>query len=117
MIKSSLVQAIVNGIQEKKGHDITLIDLSGMEGTVCSAFVVCGGNSPQQVEAITDSVMETVRIETNEKPLHVIGTDNAQWVAIDYGDVIVHIMLPDMREYYAIESLWEDAPITQLEDE
>ena len=88
-----------------------------MEGAVCSAFVVCEGNSPQQVEAVSDSVMETVRIEAQEKPLHVIGTDNAQWVAIDYGDVIVHIMLPDMRAYYAIESLWEDAPITHLEDE
>lgn len=113
----SLIQAIVDGIQEKKGHHITIIDLSVLDGAVCDAFVVCEGNSPQQVEAITDAVTDSVRLQAQEKPIHVIGTENAQWVALDYGSVMAHIMLPDIRTFYAIESLWEDAPTTHIAEQ
>ena len=104
-----LVETIINGIQEKKGSRIVVADLSGIDGTICSAFVVCQGNSPTQVEAIAESVGDMARIRLQEKPAHVVGLEHAQWVAMDYGDVLVHIFLPDVREYYDLEHLWEDA--------
>ena len=112
----SLVQTIIKGIQEKKGSHIVVADLSGIDGTICKNFVVCQGNSPAQVEAITESVADLARIELKEKPAHVVGLDNAQWVAMDYTDVMVHVFLPDVREYYDLEHLWEDAQVTYIPD-
>lgn len=112
----NLVEAITKGIQEKKGSNITIVDLSGIEGTICHYFVICQGNSPAQVEAITDSVEEFARVEAKEKPVKVIGLTNAQWVAMDYTDVMVHIFIPEMREFYNLENLWQDAKLTQIPD-
>ena len=95
-----LVETIIKGIQEKKGQGIVIADLSGIDGTICHYFIICQGNSPSQVEAITDSVGEFARKELGEKPVHVVGLENAQWVAMDYTDVLVHIFLPDVRDYY-----------------
>ena len=112
----TLVQTIIKGIQEKKGSQIVVADLSGIDGTICKNFVVCQGNSPAQVEAITESVADMARMEQKEKPAHVVGLDNAQWVAMDYTDVMVHVFLPDVREYYDLEHLWEDAQVTYIPD-
>ena len=109
-----LVDTIVKGIQEKKGQDITVIDLQKIEGAIARYFIICQGNTPTQVEAITDSVEEMARVETGEKPVHIVGQELAQWVAMDYTDVIVHIFVPDMRNYYNIENLWQDAPMTEI---
>ena len=111
-----LVNTAVKGIQEKKGHGISVIDMEGMEGVICQAFVVCEGNSPSQISAIMDSVEETMRLDLKEKPVKIAGTENCIWVAMDYVDIIVHIFLPDAREFYALESLWQDAPTTQIPD-
>ena len=111
-----LVQTIIKGIQEKKGSNIVVADLNGIDGTICRYFVICQGNSPAQVEAITESVGDMARIELKEKPAHVVGLENAQWVAMDYTDVLVHVFLPDVREYYDLEHLWEDAKIVQIEN-
>lgn len=111
-----LVQAITKGIQDKKGKNIVIADLSSIDGAICRYFVICQGSSPAQVEAITDSVSEYVRINEGEKPVKVAGLENAQWVAMDYGDVLVHIFLPDVREYYDLEHLWADATITNIPD-
>ena len=110
----TLVDAIIKGIQEKKGSDIAVIDLGSMEGAICKNFVVCQGYSPSQVDAIADSVEEFARKEAGDKPVKVIGRENAIWVAMDYSDVIVHIFVPDAREFYALEHLWEVAPITLI---
>ena len=109
-----LVDSIVKGIQEKKGQDITVVDLRGIDGAIASFFVICQGNTPTQVEAITDSVAETARIDAGEKPAHVVGLELAHWVAMDFTDVIVHIFVPDMRSYYNIENLWQDAQQTEI---
>lgn len=112
----ALVETITKGIQEKKGSNIVVADLAGIEGTICRYFIICQGNSPTQVEAITESVGDFARKEQGEKPAHVVGLENAQWVAMDYGDVLVHIFLPDVREYYDLEHLWDDAALTQIPD-
>jgi ribosome-associated protein len=111
-----LVQVITEGIQEKKGSDIVIVDLTKMEGTICKYFIICQGNSPTQVEAITESIGDFARERLKEKPTHVVGLENAQWVAMDYTDVLVHIFLPDVREYYDLEHLWEDAKLTRIEN-
>ena len=110
MVKTKeLVETITKGIQEKKGHSIVVADLSGIEGAISNYFVICTGNSPTQVDAITDSVEEFAREKAGEKPVHVVGRENAQWIAMDYTDVLVHIFLPDVREYYNLENLWEES--------
>lgn len=111
-----LVQAITKGIQEKKGSNIVVADLSRIEGAICRYFVICQGSSPAQVEAITESVGTFVRKDEGEKPIKVAGLNNAEWVAMDYSDVLVHIFLPDVREYYDLENLWEDATLTRIPD-
>ena len=111
-----LVEIIKEAIQEKKGKDIVIADLSKIEGTISQYFIICTGNSPTQVEAIAESIGDMAREQLHEKPAHVVGLENAQWVAMDYSDVLVHIFLPDVREYYDLEHLWEDAPLTRIPD-
>ncbi len=113
---TQLVNSITRGIQEKKGQRIVVANLEGVDGAICNYFVICQGNSPSQVEAITESVGEYARNELGEKPAMVAGLENAQWVAMDYGDVLVHVFLPDMRNYYDLEHLWDDATLTEIPD-
>lgn len=109
-----LVKTIIEGIQEKKGSEIVVANLDGIDGTICKYFVICQGNSPMQVEAIAESVGDYTREKEGEKPVNVVGLNNAQWVAMDYIDVLVHIFLPETREYYDLENLWQDAKLTKV---
>lgn len=111
-----LVKNVIKGIQDKKGSGIVVADLSHIDGTVCKYFIICQGNSPQQVEAIAGSVSDFVRETTGEKPVNCIGLDNAVWVAMDYVDVLVHIFVPETRQYYDLEHLWEDAKLETVPD-
>ena len=114
--EKKFIESILEGIQEKKGHGIVIADLSEIDGTICKYFVICHGNSPQQVEAIAGSVSDYIREHHGEKPISCVGLGTNQWVAIDYADVLVHIFIPETREYYDLEHLWEDAVLTQIED-
>ena len=111
-----LVETITKGIQEKKGSKIVVADLNGVDGAIANYFVICQGNSPTQIEAIAESIGETVRKELKEKPTYVVGLGLNQWVAIDFVDVMVHIFLPEMRTFYDLEHLWADAKLTHLPD-
>lgn len=113
---TQLVDTIIEGIQEKKGHHITVVDLNNIEGAIAKYFVICEGNSPTQVEAITEAVGDLMREKLAEKPTNVAGLGLNHWVAMDYVDVLVHIFVPDMRKYYDLENLWQDATITEIED-
>ena len=95
---------------------MVIADLTTIGSSICRYFIICEGNSPSQVEAITESVGDMVREQMGEKPTHVVGLENAQWVAMDYTDVMVHIFLPDVRQYYDLEHLWDDAELTQIPD-
>lgn len=114
--KNQLVEKIIEGIQEKKGSKIVVVDLNKMEGTITNYFVICQGNSPTQVEAIAESVADFVRKDLKEKPISAVGIGSSQWVAIDFVDVMVHVFLPEMREFYDLEHLWADADITEIPD-
>ena len=111
-----LLNAIVKGLQDKKGHDIVIADLTKIDDTICKQFVICTGGSPSQIQALTISVGDVAREEASAKPVAVDGMRHAQWVAMDYSDIIVHIFLPEMREFYDIEHLWADANLTQIPD-
>ena len=111
-----LVDRIVEGIQEKKGKNIVTIDLQSLPSVICRYFVICEGNTPTQTSAILDSIWNYVRKTTKEKPHVVDGERNAEWIAMDYGTVIVHIFLPHRRAHYDLERLWADAKLNRIPD-
>ncbi len=104
-----LVQKIVEGIENKKGHRIVVMDMRQLAVAPCQFFVIAEGTSNTQVAAIADEVEDFVRKETREKPAAMVGLEVAEWVALDYGDAMVHIFQREAREFYDIEHLWEDA--------
>ncbi len=111
-----IIEQIVEGIHDKKGKGVVVVDMLGLGNSVCDYFVICQGNSPNQVSAITDSVADTVREKCGKKPYAIDGLRNCQWVAMDYGDILVHIFQPDVRAFYDIEHLWADARTTEIPD-
>ena len=112
--KNNLIQHVVHGMQEKKGKNITVIDLKGTEGAICDYFVICEGKTPTQVSALAESIEAEVKKQTQESPIRVQGLRLAEWVGIDYGNVIVHVFLPDLRNFYNIDHLWADANIENI---
>lgn len=114
--KEQLIQHIVDAIQDTKGEDIKIFDLSNIENSVAETFVICSANSNTQVNAIAGNIEKKVRNELKERPWKVEGTENALWVLIDYVSVVVHVFQRNIREYYDIEELWGDAKITVIED-
>ncbi|MCI2230096.1 ribosome silencing factor [Polaribacter sp. MSW13] len=109
-----LIAVIIKGIDDVKGEDIQLLDLREIENTVCDYFIICSGNSNTQVNAISGSVQKIVSKELKDKPWHVEGQGNSEWVLMDYVNVVVHIFQKQVREFYDIESLWGDAKITEI---
>lgn len=109
-----LISVIIQGIDNVKGEDIQLLDLREIENTVCDYFVICSGTSNTQVNAISGSVQKVVSKELKDKPWHVEGENNAEWILMDYVNVVVHIFQKQVREFYDIESLWGDAKITEI---
>lgn len=110
-----LLAQIIKGIEEVKGADIDILDLRDIENTVCDYFVICNGNSNTQVVAVANSIQKIVSKELKEKPWHVEGVENAEWVLMDYVNIVVHVFQKHIREYYNIESLWGDAKITTIQ--
>lgn len=111
-----LESTIIDAIQDRKGKKITDIDFRGLESSPARSFIICQGNSTSQVSAIADNIREEVRRKLDIKPYNYDGYRNSQWIVIDYGDVMVHVFLPDTREYYNIEDLWSDASLTEIPD-
>ncbi len=104
-----LLDAIIKGMQDKKGADIMVLDFSKIGGAVCDAFVICTGNSNTQVEAIADAVHEAVKKATGENPFHTEGYRNGEWIVMDYVDIVAHVFQPETRSFYQLEKLWADA--------
>jgi ribosome-associated protein len=111
-----LLSCIIKGIEEVKGNDIEILDLRDIDTAVCDYFVICNGSSNTQVNAIVNSVQKIVSKELKDKPWHVEGTDNAEWVLMDYVSIVVHVFQKEIREYYNIEGLWGDAKITTIQN-
>ena len=110
-----LITEIIKGIEEVKGQNITLLDLRDIENTVCDYFIICDGTSNTQVSAISGSIQKSVSKKIKEKPWHIEGESNAEWILMDYVNVVVHVFQKHIRDYYDIESLWGDAKTTIIE--
>ncbi|NVK28276.1 MAG: ribosome silencing factor [Flavobacteriia bacterium] len=113
----ALIKEILEGIQDNKGKDITIMDLTELENSVCDYFVITTGNSNTQVKSISEAVEKRVREQLGDKPWHVEGADRSEWVLMDYVNAVVHVFQRDSREFYDLESLWGDAKIHHLETE
>ena len=109
-----LISVIIKGIDDVKGENIQLLDLREIENTVCDYFIICSGNSNTQVNAISGSVQKKVSKELKDKPWHIEGQNNSEWVLMDYVNVVVHVFQKHVREFYDIESLWGDAKIIAI---
>lgn len=104
-----LVDLVKKGILEKKGEEIVTLNLYEINPTVCDYFIICHGNSNTHVASIAEEVQEMVRKGTGEKPFHVEGMQNAEWILIDFVDVVVHVFQKEKRLFYDLEHLWADA--------
>lgn len=109
-----LENTIIEAIQDRKGARIVDIDMRKLETAPTQAFIVCEGKSTSQVSAIADNIREEVRKKLDIKPYNYDGYRNSQWIVIDYGNVMVHVFVPDFREYYNIEDLWSDADVAEI---
>tara|TARA_B100000809_G_C15035940_1_gene493769 strand:+ start:243 stop:611 length:369 start_codon:yes stop_codon:yes gene_type:complete len=110
-----LISVIIKGIDDVKGENIQLLDLREIENTVCDYFIICSGNSNTQVNAISGSVQKLVSKELKDKPWHIEGQGNSEWILMDYVNVAVHVFQKHIRDFYDIESLWGDAKITEIQ--
>lgn len=111
-----LITEVITGIEDVKGENITILDLREIENTVCDYFVICDGNSNTQVSAISGSIQKKVSKTLKDKAWHVEGEPNAEWILIDYVNVVVHVFQKQVREFYNLEGLWGDAKITNIEN-
>lgn len=108
------MDAVIDGIQEIKGEEINVIDLRGIPHAIADYFIVCHGNSHTQVDAIARSVERETEKQLDESPWHKEGLNNAEWVLLDYTDVVVHVFYKEARAFYGLEDLWADAHITEV---
>ena len=108
---------VVEGLQEIKGQNITVLDLREIENAVTDFFIIAEGNSNTQVNSLADSVHKVVRENVGDKPWHIEGRDNSEWVLMDYVTVVVHVFQIGIREFYDLEGLWGDAEITIIEND
>ncbi len=111
---TSLNQLIIEGIQERKGLNITIVDMSHIEYAPTPCFIIAQGNSSMQVASIADSVREYVFKHSAQKPYNYDGYTNSEWIVVDYGSVLVHVFVPQARLKYNLEELWSDAIITDI---
>jgi iojap-like protein len=114
--KKLLIEKIIETIQDTKGEDIKLLDLTKIENSAADYFIICSANSNTQVNAIAGNIEKKVRNELKNRPWHVEGTENAMWILVDYISVVVHIFQKHIREFYDLEDLWSDAQITSIDE-
>ena len=114
--KKLLIEKTIEAIQDTKGEEIKLLDLTKIENSAADYFIICSANSNTQVNAIAGNIEKKVRNELKNRPWHVEGTENAMWILVDYISVVVHIFQKHIREFYDLEDLWSDAQITSIDE-
>lgn len=111
-----LLKTICEALSDKKGENITIINLAKIDGAIADYFVIASAESTVQVGSLADNVEKETFDKLREKVLRIQGKENGLWIAMDYGNVMVHTMQTEMRDFYKIEDLWSDADITKYED-
>lgn len=114
--EKTLEEKIVEGIQERKGRGISILDMAGINNAGVESFIICQGTSPTHVASVADSVRDYLQKNYGIKPYNYDGYRNAQWIIIDYGSVLVHVFTPEWREHYNLEELWSDSKISVIPD-
>jgi ribosome-associated protein len=109
-----LVGTILEAIQDKKGQEIVKIDLRELTNSMCDYFIICQGESNTQVNAISENIEREAHLKLNTKPHHVEGRENAEWVLVDFFDVVVHVFQKDQRNFYKLEDLWSDGKFERI---
>ena len=116
MEKKDINSVIIEAIQDKKGERITLIDLASIQSASVPEFIICQGKNPTQTYAIAENIKDKVWKELHLHEVTSEGYRNSQWIILDYGSLMVHIFLPETREYYNLEDLWSDGKIIEIPD-
>ncbi|MDE7443031.1 MAG: ribosome silencing factor [Muribaculaceae bacterium] len=111
---TDIEKLIIEGIQERKGRNITCIDLSDIESAATNGFIICEGTSTMHVSSIADSIREYLLEQARIKPYNYDGYQNSQWIVLDYGSIMVHVFVPDERQRYNLEELWNDGKVTEI---
>ncbi len=111
-----LVDTVIEAMKEKKGNSIVSLDMRHLDNAICSFFVIADAQSSTQVDAIASYVEELVKKQTQDRLLKRFGYQHANWVLLDYGDVVVHVFQTEHREFYQLEELWADAKATAIEE-
>ena len=104
---NQLLPYIIEGIIEKKGKELVNIDLRKLEYAACDNFIICHGDSVTHVRALADAIEEKIEDKLTMRVSHREGIENARWILLDYGNIVVHVFLKEARDYYRLEELWE----------
>ena len=113
-IKNALLDSIIAGLEERKAKNITILDLANIKNRSFDYFVIADAESSTHVDSIASSVEETVKKQLGERPFHTEGWENAEWILLDYVDIMVHVFQQQTRDFYRLEDLWADAEITRI---
>lgn len=116
MTTQSIEELIIEGIRDRKGHNITIVDMSAIEAAPVEKFIIAEGTSTMQVGALADSVRDYLQRNGGIKPFNYDGYGASEWIVVDYGNIMVHIFVPETRSRYCLEELWSDAVITDIPD-
>ena len=109
-----IVGKVIEALENNKAHEIVKIDLRKIENCFCNFFVICHGTSGTHIASLADAVKEKVKEDLHESPFHIEGMNAAQWVIVDYGDVVVHVFDKEMRDFYQLEDFWGDGIIERI---
>lgn len=111
-----LAKLAAKAIDDKKGEDIKILDLRGVQSAPAEFFVIASGNVPSHVSALSDNVFEVIKKASGYNPHKVEGYQNAEWILMDYFDVVVHIFQKDKRDFFRLDQLWCDGQEVKLEN-
>ena len=111
------VKVIADAMLEKKGQEVVSLDLRTIGTAISDYFIVCNADSGTNVLAIADNVEDRMAEKCKRKVIRTQGRENALWVILDYGDIVVHVFQTAYRAFYRIEDLWADAERTDYADQ
>jgi ribosome-associated protein len=112
-----LKDVVLRSIADKKGKNVVCLNMTGITGSICDYFVICEGDSSVQVATIAKAVEKGIEEATGERAYHKEGYENAEWILLDYVDIVVHVFQPNVRVFYNLESLWADAESEDIANE
>lgn len=113
MDKIQLLETIVKAADDKRAEDIVALDMEGVS-LLADYFVIMNGNSERQVQAIVDGVEDAVMAAGGNQP-RIEGKKGSRWMLMDFNDIVVHVFVPEEREFYNLEKLWSDAPLVDVQ--